>query len=82
MTKGYSIFEWISSIPITKKHNDDQNEDNEITSTHEDDNDYDINLNGEEEEIIKGKIYEDDYPSYRGNEPSDNIIKNQDYIYQ
>ena len=49
MTKGYTIFEWIPGIPITDKDYQTQNEYNEIVSTHEDENDNEINKNGEEE---------------------------------
>ena len=40
MTKGYPIFEWSPGIPIKDKYYETQNEDDEIASTHEDE-DYD-----------------------------------------
>ena len=49
MTKGYPIFEWIPVIPITDKDNKTQNEDDEIASTHGDEENYDITENGEDE---------------------------------
>ena len=42
MTKGYPVFEFILGIPITDKYYKTQNEDDEIASTHEEDNYYDI----------------------------------------
>ena len=49
MTQGYSIFEWIPGIPITDKDDGTQNEDDEIASTHGDEENDDITENGEEE---------------------------------
>ena len=45
MTKGYLFFEWIPGIPITDKDDETQNEDNEITSTHGDEDDDGITEN-------------------------------------
>ena len=78
MTKGYPIFEWIPGIPITDKYNRTQSEEDEISSTHEDEHGDDITENEEEEEIIEEYIYEDEHPSDRESDPSNNIIKNQD----
>ena len=53
MTKGCPIFEWSPGIPITDKDDETQNEEDEIASTHGDeDNDY-ITENVEEGEIIE-----------------------------
>ena len=46
MTKGYPIFEWIPGIPITDKDYKTQNEDNDISSTNEDEDNFDIIENG------------------------------------
>ena len=46
MTKGYSIFEWILGIPITDKDNNTQSEENERSSAHETNHDYDTTENG------------------------------------
>ena len=62
MTKGYPIFEWIPGIPITDKDYKTQNEDNEVSSIHEDKANDDITENGGEEKNIKEDTYEDDYP--------------------
>ena len=59
MTKGYSIFEWIPGIPITDKDNKTQNEEDEISSTHEDEHEDYITENGEDKEITKEETYED-----------------------
>ena len=48
ITKGYTIFEWSPGIPITDKDNKTQSEEDEIYSTHEDENDDDITENGED----------------------------------
>ena len=49
MTKGYPIFEWSPGITITDKDNETQSEEDEISSTHEDEHDYDITESGEDE---------------------------------
>ena len=49
MTKGYPIFEWIPGIPSTDKDNETKSEEYEISSTHEDEHDYEITENGEDE---------------------------------
>ena len=82
ITKGYSIFEWISGIPITDKDDETQNKDNEIASTHKYEGDDDITKNGREEKIIEEETYEDEYPSDRENGLSDNITENQDQTDQ
>ena len=46
MTKGYPIFEWSPGIPITDKYNETKSEEDEIYSTHEDENNDDITENG------------------------------------
>ena len=53
MTKGYPIFEWIPCIPITYKDDETQSEADEISSTHEEEHNYEITENGEEEESTK-----------------------------
>ena len=78
MTKGYPIFEWSPGIPITEKDDKTQSEGDEISSSHEDEHDYDITENGKEEESIEEETYEDEHPPDRENNPSNNIIKNQD----
>ena len=78
MTKGYPIFEWSEGVPITEKYNKTQSEEDEISSTHEDKQDDDITENREDEERIKEETYKDEHPSDRENEPSNNIITNQD----
>ena len=65
MIKGYPIFEWIPGIPITYKDNQKLSEEDEIYSTNEENHDDDITENGEYEEIIKEKTYEDEQPSDR-----------------
>ena len=82
MTKGYPIFEWSPGIPITYKDDDTQSEEDEIFSKHEDQNNDDITENGEGEESIEEETYEDDHPSERENDLSNNIIKNQDQNHQ
>ena len=42
MTKGCPIFEWIPGIPITDKDDKTKNKDDQIASTHEDEENYDI----------------------------------------
>ena len=39
MTKEYRIFEWSPGISITEKDDETQSEEDEISSTHEDEND-------------------------------------------
>ena len=82
VSKGYLIFERTPSIPITDIGCETQNEKNEIASTHEDEDDDDIDKNREEVESIEEETYEDEYPSVMKNDPSDNIIKNQDQTDQ
>ena len=82
MTKGYPIFEWIPGILITDKDDETQSEEDEIYSTHEDEHDDYITENGEGDESIKKETYEDEHPSDRENDPSNDIIKNQDQNYQ
>ena len=69
MTQGYLIFQCIPDIPITDKNNKNQNEDNELASTHGDKDDNDITENGEEEKIIEEETYDQEdqgeYPSDR-----------------
>ena len=45
MTEGYPIFKWIPGIPITDKDDWTQSEEDEISSTHGDDNDNEITEN-------------------------------------
>ena len=49
MSKGYPIFEWRPSIPITDKYDETQSEENEISSTHKDEHNDEIIENGEDE---------------------------------
>ena len=53
MNKGYPIFEWIPGVLITYKDDETQSEADEISSTHEEEHNYEITENGEEEESTK-----------------------------
>ena len=76
MTKGSPIFEWIPGIPITDKDNKRQSGEDEISTTHEDEHDYDISENGKYEDNIEEDTYEDEHLSDRENDPSNDINKN------
>ena len=78
MTKGYPIFEWSPGIPITYKYDETQSKEDEISSTREDEHNYGITEHVEDEEIIEEETCEDEHPSDRENDPSNDIIKNQD----
>ena len=53
ITKEYPIFEWSPVIPIKDKDRKTQNKDDEIASTHEDEDDDDITENGEDSKASK-----------------------------
>ena len=57
MTKGYPIFQLSLGIPITYKEDKTRNRDNEIESTHEEQDDDGISENGEDGESIKEETY-------------------------
>ena len=46
--KGYQIFEWILGTPIKEKDDETKCEEDEISSTNEDEHDYDITENVED----------------------------------
>ena len=58
MTKGYPVFLWIPGIPITKKDNEIQNEDNDIASIHGDEDNDEITENGEDAKITEEVTYD------------------------
>ena len=60
MTKGYPIFDWIPGIPITDRGYKTQNEHNDVSSTHEDEDNDDITENGGEVKSTKEQTYDDD----------------------
>ena len=49
MTKGCPISDWSPGIPIIDKDKETKSEEYEISSTHEDEHDYEITENGEDE---------------------------------
>ena len=54
MSKGYPIVKCIPGIPITDQANHEhQTEENEIASTYENKEDYEITKNGEKEKNIE-----------------------------
>ena len=78
MTKRYTIFEWIPGILITDKDDETQSEEYGISSTHEDEHYEDITENGEYEESTEKVTYEYEHPLDKEDDPSNDIIKNQD----
>ena len=78
MTREYPIFQWSPGIPIIDKNDETQSEEDEISSTYEYKQYDDITENGEDEKSIEEETYKYGHPSDRQNDPSNNIIKNQD----